>query len=433
MAGTLLQKAQTFERNRRPHTYSASNDDINVASGGKQVRIEMTSADEWIDFKNFKITYQLNGVNATGGTSAIGFNKYTASSMIKQLVWKTKSGTVIGDNEVDYNLKHRLHMEMMMSDDQETSFVAVTEGSDNGAGTELAATTIDLREYSHAPLDHLASVSGYYPAHLTGGLQLIIHFEEPLKHMLVDAGSTSRSYTVSNLRVEVDMIKLQQSFEDAAMAKVASPEGFVVDYVEKVVMSREIAASTTRKRIPFGTIAGRIKNVQSVFVPDSLVDANTEDKFDSFTHNNLTGYHFLLGNKRLNPGNIELDLTAVGGVIPKGAQVLSEWMKSQNLTTTHSGLYGKSSLTPAVLQSNVAGGKFVIGVKVDRAQTDRNLSSHKDGDENSLTLELNYGSGGSSLVGTQYVIVSVDKRLRIFPGKKLENDDFSNESTEIIL
>ena len=288
---------------------------------------------------------------------------------------------------------------------------AVFEGAPEVAlatGASLAA-----REYSHKPNNHIFGLPAYYPGKYHDGLMLEIDMEAASKVVRHDANGSAPVYTIANLRVITDMVRLKPAVEQARLAELDA--GMVVHYPLYHTIVDTVSTSLTQ-RYDLGTMNGRVKNIQVFQTKNATVAGVGADVWAAQEYNNESSYRFQLGAKYLSEAEVRVSAT-------QQAEYLHEWTKSQNLFVKPMGLYGKASLTPAVLIST----KFVIGQKVDRSKTDSLLSSLKDSNENKLMYEVKYSSAPAA--ATLYVVAALDKELVLFKGKAFEDRDFRNVGT----
>ena len=403
---SMLKKNESIEQSRRRQRFNA-HDTSYSSSNSQRIRIDINSSEEWLDFENSYLVFDLS---VAGATTQVGLNGYVASSWIKEVRVKDRAGNLIGENIQDYSVLAREHFEMTSSTDQEASYLDVTEGA---SGVALAtATSIAAKQYAHRFITHIFALKNYFPAALLGGIQIEIDMNSSGDVVRQTSGETGASYTIANLAYVCDMVKLKPEVESMVLQQVQNG-GLVIDYVSHHTIKGSVTTNGTQ-RFDLGTINGRVKSLKAIQV---ATKANQSvDEKDTFTRNDTTNYRFKLGSKYLTESEVEVSAA-------RQAEYLMEYLKASKLTCEPNGLYGKAALTPAVFLAS----KFVIAQNVDRSKTDQILSSLKDKDHNRLELELKYG--GSQAAATLYVFAAIDKRMVIFPGKQHRDDDFSNQGT----
>jgi len=408
----MLKKTEGIEQSRRRARFNSHSNSYSSANS-QRIRIDINSSEEYIDFANSYICYDLA---VTGATAQVGLCKYTASSVIKEIRLKDRAGNMIGENIQDYSVLARLAFEMNTNDEAEKSYLDATEGA---LGVDLSATTsIASRQYTHQIVTGVFASKNYFPAHLLGGLSVEIDMNSALDVVMEDGAAAV--YTINNLAFVCSLVKLKPQIETMVLNQVQQG-GLVVDYVSQHCVKASVNTNTTQRH-DLGTLNGRVKSVQAVQIltkADQSVDAN-----NSFSRNNTSNYRWKLGNRFLSESQVE-----VGAA--KQAEWMMEWLKSQKaLCQKDVSQFGNSNHSLANLAGSAAtGGKFVIGQGADRSQSDSVLSSLKDKDFNRLELELNYSSTPTAC--TLYVFAEVDKRMRIFPGKQHQDDDFSGQGTNM--
>lgn len=405
---SFLQKSESIEESRRRMTFHAH--DTTYSSQTRQtIRIPVLSSQEDLDMESGRLVFDLSASLTTGGTDTIGFQKYAASSWMREIRLKTRSGSQIGESLTFYNGMCRLEKEMKNSTDQEASYQAVLEGADLGA--LATASSIAAREFAHRPMSHIFSIKNYYPVHYHDGLIIEIDMEDAENVVQYTVGSAP-VYTVSNLRYVVDMVKMKPEIEQVRLEQLQ--QGLRVHYTTKHTIVSTVSTNLTQ-RFDLGTLNGRLKDIQSFTVLTSSRNGTDEDYWGRFDFNNESSYRFQLASKHLTESEVRVSAT-------QQAEYLNEWLKSQNLYSMPMGLYGKAGLTPAVLVDS----KFVVGQKADRSKTDTVLSSIKDPNENKLEYEVKYSS--TPATGTLYTVANLDKELMIRPGRQVIDLDFSSFS-----
>lgn len=400
----MLKKNEGIEQSRRRQRFNA-HDTSYTSSNSQRIRIDINSSEEYLDFENSYLVFDLS---VSGANTEAGLPRYTASSWIKEIRVKDRAGNLIGENIQDYSVLCREHFEMTSTNEQEQSYLDALEGAQGV--TKAVRTSIAARQYAHRFVTHIFALKNYFPAHLLGGIQIEIDMNNRDDVVLQDS-SPSGSYTIENLAYVADMVKLKPEVESAVLQQVQNG-GLVVDYVSHHTIKGSVNTQTTQ-RFDLGTINGRVKSIKAIQVASATVDT---DEFNTFAKNNTSNYRFKLGSKYLTESQVEV--TAA-----RNAEWVMEYLKANKLTCEPNGLYGKESLSNAVL----AASKFVIGQNVDRSKTDQILSSLKDKDHNRLELELKYSSAPAN--ATLYVMCAIDKRVVLFPGKQFRDDDFVGQGT----
>lgn len=404
---SFLAKSESIEQSRRRMTFHAH--DTSYSSATRQtIRIDLRSSTEDLDMETFRLVFDHSASITTGGSDTIGLQKYAASAWIREIRLKTRSGTQIGESLTFYNGMVRLEKEMKGTTDQESSFEAVMEGSDLGA--LASASSVAAREFAHKPMSHIFDLKNYYPVHYHDGLIIEIDMEDAENVVKYTVGSNP-VYSVDNLRVVVDMVQLKPEVEQVRLQQLQE-SGLKVHYGVKHVIVSSVNTNLTQ-RFDLGTLNGRLKDIQSFTVKTTSRDVSDEDYWGRFDFNNESSYRYQLASKYLTESEVRVSTT-------QQAEYLNEWLKSQNLFARPMGLYGKASLTPAVLVDS----KFVIGQKAERSKTDAVLSSIKDPNENKLHFVVKYSS--TPATGTMYTVANLDKEMMIMPGRVVLDRDFSS-------
>lgn len=401
----LLKKSEGTEMSRQTMSFHAQNSTYivpNVGSG----KIEMDINAGHIDMDTVRILGDISATTTSGTTT--GLAKYAGSAWIKRMTVSTKNaGLQIGEVMNYYNAAARLRFEMMGTSQRDASFDAVFELADTGALS--AGDSVAAREFSHKPSQHIFALDEYLPVSYFNGLELNIDFETPSNVVLQSAGSAP-VYTISNLRVVCDVVRLKPETE-AMVAKAVQEGKMLVDYSQKQVSVSSVSTATSQ-RFDFGTMNGRVKSLQGYMVKSDDINGADEDFLATFSRNNLSSYRWKHGENYPNT-------RATGVSATRAAEYLSEWYKSQDLEFVNTGLYGKTSLTPTVLLAS----KFVFGQKVSRSNDPSVLSSERNQNNNKVELEMTFDSAPS--VGSVYAVVDLDKQFLIGPSKRIVNKDFA--------
>ncbi len=405
----MLKKSEGIEQSRRRQRFNAHSNSYSSANS-QRIRIDVNSSEEYLDFANSYLVFDLAVTGASGGNA--GLPRYTASSWIKEIRVKDRAGNMIGENIQDYATLARCAFEMNSNLEAEKSYLDATEGA---GGVSTAATTIASRQYAHRFVTGIFGEKNYFPAHLLGGLQIELDMNNA-SDVVIEDTSSNATYTISNLAYVVDMVKLKPEVESMILNQVQQG-GLVIDYSSHHSVKGTVA-TTTSQRFDLGTLNGRVKNVQAVQIIAKASQA--VDQNDTFSLNNLSNYRFKLGSRYCSESQINCGSN-------QQAEYVCEWLKSQkafcNKDMTQFG--NQTKTTTALLISS----KFVIGQGVDRSNSDAVLSSLKDKDHNRLELELNYSAAPTA--ATLYVFAEMDKRLVIFPGKQHQDNDFAGQGTNM--
>ena len=403
---SMLKKNEGIEQSRRRQRFNA-HDSSYSSSNSSRIRIDINSSEEYIDFENSYLVFDLA---VSGANTQVGLPRYSASAWIKEIRVKDRAGNIIGENIQDYSVLAREHFEMISTLDQEKSYLDVLEGAQGV--TKAAGTSIAARQYAHRINTHIFALKNYFPAHLLGGIQIEIDMNDR-DDVVLQNSSPSGSYTIENLAYVADLVKLKPEVESMVLKQVQNG-GLVVDYVSHHTIKGSVGTTTTQ-RFDLGTLNGRVKSIKAIQVEAAAV---TTDEFNDFAFNNVSNYRFKLGSKYLTESQVEVSTA-------RQAEYLMEYLKANKLTCEPNGLYGSESLTKASLIAT----KFVIGQNVDRSKTNQILSSLKDKDHNRLELELKFSATPTAM--TLYVFAEMDKRCVIFPGKQFRDDDFMGQGTQM--
>ena len=411
---SMLKKTEGVEQSRRRQRFNSHSNSYSSANS-QRIRIDINTSEELIDFKNSALVFDMEVSNGPATTN-VGLPRYAASSWIKEIRVKDRAGNMIGENIQDYSVLSRAAFEMNVNNESELSVFEVLEGAKGTTIAQAVGTSISTRQYCHQLITHIFGSDDYFPAHLLGGLVVEIDMNTSSDVVLQTSGSTGALYTINNLALVCDLVKLKPEVETTFLNAVQNG-GLVVDYRSHHTVKGTVA-TTTSQRFDLGTLNGRVANLQAVQI---LTKANQSvDEKDAFALNNLSSYRWKLGSKYLSESQIQCGTT-------QQAEYLFEWAKSQNINCGNMAQFGNSSrLTPAALIAS----KFVVGQQVDRANTDMVLSSLKDLDHNRLELELSYSS--SPTAATLYVFAQMDKRLIILPGKQHIDNDFQSQGTSML-
>ena len=409
---SMLRKTEGVEQSRRRQRFN-SHSNLYSSANSQRIRIDVNTSEEFIDFKNSVLVFDMA---VTGGTTHVGLPRYTASSWIKEIRVKTRAGNMLGENIQDYSVLCRAAYEMNVNNDSELSVFEVLEGAAGTTIAEAAGTTIASRQYAHKMITHIFGSDDYFPSSYLGGITIEIDMNTSSDVVLQTTGETGAVYTIENLALVCDLVKLKPEVEVTFLNAIQN-QGLVVDYRSHHTVKGTVS-TTTSQRFDLGTLNGRIANLQAVQIV-AKADQSVDEK-DAFALNNLSAYRWKLGSKYLSEAQVYCGTD-------KTAEYLFEWIKSQNINCDNMAQFGNSSrLTPAALIAS----KFVVGQQVDRANTDLVLSSLKDLDHNRLELELNYSSAPSA--ATLYVFAQLDKRMVILPGKQHVDSDFQAQGTSML-
>ena len=406
---SMLKKSEGIEQSRRRQRFSSHSNSYSSANS-QRIRIDVNTSDEYLDLAN---SYLVFDMVVAGATTGVGLPRYTASSFIKEIRIKDRSGGLIGENIQDYSVLARSAFEMNVNDEAEKSYYDVLEGA---TGVALAtATGIASRQYAHRIVSSIFASKNYFPAHLLGGISLELDMKAAQNVVLQTSGETGATYTINNLALVCDLVKLKPEVETMILNQVQSG-GLTVDYVSHHTVKATIQASSGGQRFDLGSLNGRVKSLTSVQI---IAAANASvDELLSFPHNNTSHYRFKLGSRYLSESQVECGAG-------KQAEYVMEYLKSQKVNCNQNiAQYGNATNLNGTKLFDT---KFVIGQQADRSNTDSVLSSLKDKDSNRLELELTYSSAPTA--ATLYVFVEMDKRLVIFPGRQHQDNDFQGQGT----
>lgn len=409
---SMLKKTEGIEQSRRRQRFNAHSASY-TSSNSQRIRIDINSSEEYLDFANSYLVFELS---VAGATTDVGLPRFTASSWIKEVRVKDRAGNMIGENMQDYNVLARVLFESNVNLEAEKSYLDATEGA---MGITVAnGTTIASRQYAHQFVSGVFANKNYFPAHTLGGVQIELDMANA-DDVVLESGSAA-TYTISNLAMVCDMVKLKPEVESMVLNQIQQG-GLVVDYNTHHCVKGTITGTTNNVRFDLGTMNGRVKSLQAIQVAAAASDVDTNN---FWVKNNLSNYRFRLGSKNLSESQIECGAG-------KQAEYVNEWLKSQKALCLKDMLqFGSQTNELAVLQGTSASRKFfIIGQGVDRSQSDSVLSSLKDKDHNKLELELNYSSQPAA--STLYVFAELDKRMVIYPGKQHNDDDFSGQGTNM--
>ena len=395
---SLLEKSQSIELSRRTQPFYAKKQSYSLGSGG-QVQIEVDTQREFIDFENSRLVFELYTKNAAANADA-DLIPWVASACIKNLRVKTLGGQMIGHEIYEYRKWCRMNFELCKTNEAETSHWDALEG----AQTKDLGTTADAeatQQYAHKFMSHIFTQKEYYPAHFHQGL--IIEFDPPaVADIITYTNGVLAEAKINECKYVADLIQLKPEIENE-MVRMMEEQKLFVDYEEVLIQQNTLTTGSNQAYDLVG-IDGRVK---SIFQWTEASGAATADAIGIFAKNNNSSYRFKLGAQYLNYESI------------KTTYIAEQQYELLKALDKHADPYfeGNSNNTAAVL----AAAKFVIGCKVDKAQsnTDESISSMIDKDRNNIRVELAYSATPSAL--NSVTAVKLDKRLQVLAGSVVRN------------
>lgn len=395
----LLEKNSSSEISRRTQPFYAKKQSYNL---GQQVQIEVDLQREFLDFENSRLVFEANYTK--GATDNYIVNPWGASAFIKNLRVKTLAGQMIGHEIREYRAWYRMKKELTGKDG--LNAVQSWDGIMEGASAQTFTADAD-RQYAHKFISHLFSIKQYYPAHFHQGI--MIEFDIPSSAAEIVASSSTNdlpTITISDIKYVADLVQLKPEMENK-MASMMEQQRLFADYEEVLTQENSLSNAAGENYDIIG-IDGRVKSIFEYQVLDSARNGINEEYFASYSQNGLDNYRFKLGANYLNYENIKVDTNKTAEQVLELAKALGK----------HDSKAYYTCLNDSALQLN--GDRFVVGVKVDKAQknTDQTISSMIDKDRNNVRVELQATSADPS---TSYTHIQLDKRIQILPGSIVRN------------
>lgn len=405
-----LSKGQGIELRRRRQTFFATNTGDYVSTSSSQVRIEINVDKEVLDFETAYLMFDFSAIKS-GATDEFNANPFTASAWIKDLRIYDRAGREIGEQVRQYNGLARKQMELLGNDgvNGANNYLGRCEGA---LGIDAGASaTIPAQEFAHKFITHIFDIKEYFPANKLGGLIIEIDMEDTGNVLHLDAGEstdTLTSYTVSNVRYVIDLVKLKPEAEARLDAQIGAG-GLDVHYDSFMNHSSGITTNTSQ-RFDLGIANGHVKSIQAFMVQDVNAASDNRTAADAeywaeMLQNNLSSYRMKLGSEYLTEKDVQISSARL-------SEYTIEYLKSENLDT-HDMIhfYGDSGLS---LVNN-----FVIGQKVEVSKDPNVASGRRDLQSNKIELELDFSSAPAA--ATLYTNVNVDKVLQILSGREFRN------------
>lgn len=392
------------------------------------VRFEIPSESQSLDCENCYLRADLEFTTADDGNTAT-LVKYPGAAMQKVLRLLTKGGQVIGVQENNHAGNARLYKDFHNSSDYEDSYGRWTElpkGLNPASGAAFAANTSYVVEITHKfdVSTFLGLKNMYYPMHAHNGFILEIELPLQIKEMLTYT-TVASSFKISNLRFGCELVRLQPQVEQMILNLVKSGQ-LKVDYVSAYTDIRNIPSATAQMNVDISSISGRVKSIISEVI--NIGSATTVDFYERRVNDALAAgggfiksYQYRLNTRYLNKTPVQMEYNAaVGTTVRKGRQVV-ELMKA--LDQYHSdALMNRSGNSNRVSVDQLA----LMGVKVDKSQrdTDKDISSDLDKDNNTVHFELIFGTSIDPSSTTVYELHShflLDKSYVIMEGGQINN------------
>jgi hypothetical protein len=379
-----LSKMSSNIVSRREVAQEAARTETTVSSGGNKVQIRLEAAeDELLDPKTFYIGEELIA-SQTGGT-AMNFNDWAASTWIRNVDIKTKSGALVGNAITDYNAYMRQFFELQTTKEQVDSHLDILEGARHSANSALTR-----KSFFHKMFVSIFGLEdSYYPIGKVGGLVIELTFESP-ENVLSAYDGTSPKYTVSELRAHFDLVRMDAKTEQMIVKEMSSSEGMKVDYQSFVSHQQNITTGTSQNK-KLGIVSGKILGTSVFQVLDSARSAGTTDYWPSFGLNNLSSIRFKLGSAYFTDKEILLSATNT-------AEYLVSFIKA----------LGATPLQYPGNQDDRLSSYPVLSQKMDLSKFEDHDSAVVDEANNEVTVELKYSSAPA--VGTLYSFVETQHR-----------------------
>lgn len=404
---SLLQKSHSVELSRRTQPFYAKKQTYNL---GNQVQCEIDTQREFIDPESMRFVFNLH---CNGVGTAKEMNKWTASSLIKNLRVKTLSGQMIGHEQREYRGVFRFLKKMGTSNaDARTSGEDLEEGALGGDDGIVGGLGVDAtagqRQYAHKPMSHILGVSEYYPAHFHQGLMIELDLSDNA-HEICEYATASPTFTVQDFKIVVDLVQLKPEIENE-MVRLMEEQKLFVDYIEYLTQENSLSASAESYDVV--GIDGRVKAAFQFGIVARGKDG-TDDYWgdddasaSAMALNGQTSYRFRLGSRYLNYSTIQ---------VGPNQQAECQLELSKALDIHCDKQRGDSARTYALTSTAFSG----FGVKVDKAQCDVDevISSQVDKDRNNMRIELS----SRTVAADGYTVVKLDKRLQLLPGSIVRN------------
>lgn len=401
---------------RMPQKFKADNQTYSL---GEQVVIQMRVTDKNIDPVNTRLHFK-----ATFGASTDArMNRQFASHLIKTFRVKTHAGSLIGKDSREYRAAQVLMRELVSSNEKDVSYLSVLEGADGPALADAGSTI----QFAHKLDDHIFAGDAYYPAHLHNGFQVELDLADTIAEVTSEEANTGdalpASISISDVYIVTDLVRLSPNTE-LNILELQQQELLFVDFTQNKVVKNKLADSTSNDYDVPG-IDGRVRSAFVFMIAAGDRDDDWEQYFGLMRRHNLQSYRFRLADRYMNYASINVGATQKAEQTFELLKALDNHSKERmegNSTLTPTVLGGEGAINSTTTNTDADRRRFVLGVKMTRAQqdVDLTLSSMRDISKNQLDVELSHSAGPGG-AGTIYTVISTDNRIRITSSGLVEN------------
>jgi len=400
MSALVFQKSAGMEKSHRFADFTADNSTY-TSSNKREIILKVevpAGSGEYIDMESVKLFGDDNAADSLTGV----YNDWSASSAYKSLTVRSMKQTEIANQLVDYNGYCRMKGEFMSSDDNNSSYLKVLEGAKNDT---LAANNNSIQR-AHQFQSNIFTFPGYYPAFAHGGLEVRLTMEDASKRMALSAGTAA--YTLDNLKINCRLVKLKDEVHNQVVAKLATPEGLIIDFKSAEGTNQTVVAATGVKTYKFGKASQRLTAVHSFVVRDSIRDG-TADHWE-MSAVGISNYRFKIGSEYITQNPVEV--TTTSDTQYKLAEHLTHQLRASGQEGLPAHMYGDSALTVAAFRTD----RFLMSGQLQKSKSQAVISS-ADVAEQDIDLIVNFGSSPGA--GTVYLYKEEDRRIQILPGQQV--------------